>query len=60
MLNGKSILVTGGTGSFGKAFIRTVLRDYPQIARLVVFSRDEITDLGKARFRNLLRHIELL
>ena len=42
MLNGKSILVTGGTGSFGKAFIRTVLRDYPQIARLVVFSRDEL------------------
>jgi len=42
MLNGKSILVTGGTGSFGKAFIRTVLRDYPGIARLVVFSRDEL------------------
>lgn len=42
MLNGKSILVTGGTGSFGKAFVSTVLREFPLIARLVVFSRDEL------------------
>ncbi len=39
-LNGKSILVTGGTGSFGRRFIRTVLaRHEPR--RLIVFSRDE-------------------
>ena len=42
MLNGKSVLVTGGTGSFGKAFIRKVLNDYPDIKRLVIFSRDEL------------------
>lgn len=42
MLNGKSILVTGGTGSFGKKFVETALRDYPQIERLVIFSRDEL------------------
>ena len=42
MLNGKAILVTGGTGSFGKAFIRTVLQRYPSVRRLVVFSRDEL------------------
>lgn len=41
MFNGKSILVTGGTGSFGKCFIRTVLANY-QPRRLVVFSRDEL------------------
>ncbi|MEM6664253.1 MAG: UDP-N-acetylglucosamine 4,6-dehydratase (inverting) [Pseudomonadota bacterium] len=41
-LNGRSILVTGGTGSFGKAFIRTVLERYPNVERLVVFSRDEL------------------
>ncbi|MEO5342363.1 MAG: UDP-N-acetylglucosamine 4,6-dehydratase (inverting) [Gammaproteobacteria bacterium SHHR-1] len=41
MLNDKSILVTGGTGSFGKAFIRRVLADY-RPRRLVVFSRDEL------------------
>jgi UDP-N-acetylglucosamine 4,6-dehydratase len=41
MLNGKSILVTGGTGSFGNKFIETVLRRY-QPDRLIVFSRDEL------------------
>jgi len=42
MLNGKSVLVTGGTGSFGKAFIRDTLSRFPKIKRLVVFSRDEL------------------
>lgn len=37
-----SIMVTGGTGSFGKAFIKTVLDRCPDIKRLVVFSRDEL------------------
>jgi UDP-N-acetylglucosamine 4,6-dehydratase (inverting) len=41
-LNGKSVLVTGGTGSFGKKFIETVFQRFPQIKRLVVFSRDEL------------------
>lgn len=41
MLNGKSILVTGGTGSFGKMFIKTILNNYPEVERIVVFSRDE-------------------
>ena len=38
----QSILITGGTGSFGKAFVRTVLDHCPKIKRLVVFSRDEL------------------
>lgn len=42
MLNGKSLLITGGTGSFGKAFIQMVLERYPDVARLVVYSRDEL------------------
>jgi UDP-N-acetylglucosamine 4,6-dehydratase (inverting) len=42
MLNDKSILITGGTGSFGKAFVRTVLQRYPTVRRLVIFSRDEL------------------
>lgn len=41
MFKGKSILVTGGTGSFGKMFIKTILNDYPEVERIVVFSRDE-------------------
>jgi len=44
-----SILVTGGTGSFGKAFIRTVLARYPDIKRLVVFSRDELKQFEMAQ-----------
>lgn len=42
MLNGKSILITGGTGSFGKNFIKTSLKKYPGIKRLVIYSRDEL------------------
>lgn len=40
-LSGKSILITGGTGSLGKALIKTLLKNWPSIRRLVVFSRDE-------------------
>jgi UDP-N-acetylglucosamine 4,6-dehydratase len=42
MLKNASILITGGTGSFGKAFVKTILERYPDIRRLVVFSRDEL------------------
>lgn len=42
MLNNKSILITGGTGSFGKKLVETVLKKYPNIRRLVIFSRDEL------------------
>lgn len=49
MLNDKSILITGGTGSFGKAFVRTVLLRYPDVKRLVVFSRDELKQYEMAQ-----------
>jgi len=41
MFNGKSIFISGGTGSFGRQFIRTLLERY-QPRRVVVFSRDEL------------------
>jgi len=41
MLNNQSILITGGTGSFGKQFIRTILERYNP-KRLIVYSRDEL------------------
>ena len=44
-----SILVTGGTGSFGKAFVRTVLERYPDVKRLVVYSRDELKQFEMAQ-----------
>lgn len=37
-----SILVTGGTGSFGRSFVKSVLDHCPKIKRLVIFSRDEL------------------
>jgi UDP-N-acetylglucosamine 4,6-dehydratase len=49
MLSNKSILITGGTGSFGKAFVNTVLQRYPAIKRLVVFSRDELKQFEMAQ-----------
>ncbi len=42
MLNNKSILITGGTGSFGKKFTEMILNKYPDVKRLVIFSRDEL------------------
>ena len=40
-LNGKSILITGGTGSFGKMFTKLILERNPDVKRLVILSRDE-------------------
>lgn len=49
MLNGKKILLTGGTGSFGKKFVEVALKKYPDIKRLVVFSRDELKQFEMAQ-----------
>ncbi|PTC02982.1 UDP-N-acetylglucosamine 4,6-dehydratase (inverting) [Vibrio mediterranei] len=42
MLNNKSILITGGTGSFGKQFIKTILERYSEVKKIIIFSRDEL------------------
>ena len=49
MLSNKSVLITGGTGSFGRAFVRIVLARYPDIRRLVVYSRDELKQFDMAQ-----------
>lgn len=41
MLTGKSILITGGTGSLGQALTAHILKTWPGVRRLVIFSRDE-------------------
>ena len=41
MLNNKSILITGGTGSLGKELTKTILDKWPNVNRLVIYSRDE-------------------
>ena len=45
MFNDKSILITGGTGSFGKRFVSRILIKYKKIKRLVIYSRDELKQL---------------
>ena len=49
MLNNKSILITGGTGSFGKAFVKNAIEQFPNIKRLVVYSRDELKQFEMAQ-----------
>lgn len=44
-----SILVTGGTGSFGKKFIESVISRFPKIKRLVIYSRDELKQFEMAQ-----------
>lgn len=41
MLNNKSILITGGTGSLGRALTKTIFEKWPNVKRVVIFSRDE-------------------
>lgn len=41
MLNNKSILITGGTGSLGKALTKTILSRWPDVRRIIIYSRDE-------------------
>ena len=41
MLKDKAILITGGTGSLGKALVKHILTKHPDVSRLIVFSRDE-------------------
>ncbi len=48
-INNKSVLITGGTGSFGKKFTEIILNRYPKIKRLVIYSRDELKQLEMAQ-----------
>lgn len=52
MLKSKSILITGGTGSFGKAFVKKILQEHPEVERLVVYSRDELKQYEMAQTFN--------
>ena len=57
-LDGLSILVTGGTGSFGQAFVRTVLERY-DVRRIIVFSRDEAKQHDMSVILPISRYPEL-
>lgn len=49
MLNGKTILITGGTGSFGKKFVEMILAEYPEIKKLIIYSRDELKQFNMSQ-----------
>jgi FlaA1/EpsC-like NDP-sugar epimerase len=52
MFSKKTILVTGGTGSFGQAFVNYILNNYANIKKIIIFSRDE---LKQFEMKNLLK-----
>jgi UDP-N-acetylglucosamine 4,6-dehydratase/5-epimerase len=49
MLNFKSVLITGGTGSFGKKFTEIILKKYSEVKRIVIYSRDELKQFELAQ-----------
>ena len=49
MLKNKSILITGGTGSFGKKFVKKILEKNNNIKKLIIFSRDELKQYEMAK-----------
>ena len=51
MLSGKNILITGGTGSFGKQFVRTILQRYKP-NKIIIYSRDELKQFEMAQTFN--------
>ena len=59
MLAGKSLLITGGTGSFGQAFIRRVLKEHPDVSRVVIFSRDELKQFEMQQTLSPVEHKQL-
>ena len=47
----EQILITGGTGSFGKAFLKNIIDNYPHIKRIVIFSRDELKQFEMSKLK---------
>ena len=60
MINAQSILITGGTGSFGKLFAKTILENYPNIERLVIYSRDEYKQFMMQNMPEFKPHLDKL
>ena len=59
MLNNKTILITGGTGSFGKKFVEKVLLKYKKLKKLIIYSRDELKQYEMQQLYPLLKYPNL-
>lgn len=60
MFTNKTILITGGTGSFGKKFISTVLAKYPDVKKIIVYSRDEFKQFMMSNMQEYQPYISKL
>ena len=49
-LTNQSILITGGTGSFGKKFVEMVYRRFPDVKRVVIYSRHELNQFEMSQY----------
>ena len=56
----KTVLVTGGTGSFGKQFIKRLLEDHPEVKKVIIFSRDELKQFEMSVLEPFKSHSEKL
>jgi len=60
VLEGKTILVTGGTGSFGKRFIANLLENHPKVKKIIIFSRDELKQFEMSSSHPFKDHLHKL
>ena len=51
-LNNKTVLITGGTGSFGKSFVDQIIKKHKNIKKLIIFSRDELKQFNLSKQYN--------
>ena len=59
-LNNKTILITGGTGSFGKNFTSYLLKNHTNLKKIIVFSRDELKQYEMKKYYINMKLIELI
>lgn len=60
MFTNKTIMITGGTGSFGKEFTKTVLRQYPNVKKIIIYSRDEFKQFIMSNMPEFQPHMDKL
>ena len=50
MIDNKVILITGGTGSFGKAFLKYLIKNFKGFNKIIIFSRDELKQFEMSNY----------
>ncbi len=59
MLNNKTVLITGGTGTFGKNFCRIILSKF-KLKKLIIFSRDELKQYEMSKLNFIAKNIKII